>query len=274
MNSIIVATDFSKGGENASRYARKLARLNRMKLIYIHIVNLPIVDPQVSSNVVTETVDELRAEAEQKLTEMITNDKSAGVKSEFRTAFNDILGLIEEISETDKVELVVVGKTGQRTFLERILGSTAQGLINHISSPLLVIPEDFEGEILRKVSYATKLEFDEEKYIENALTWSYYSNKDLILSHISNRWGIDNQKNNERLEAINKRFKNKGYVYQSFESGSFSEGIMKFIEENEISLIFLTTQKRGFIDGIIDPSKTKALLNKLKVPAIVYSYNE
>lgn len=274
MKSIIVATDFSKGGENACSYARKLARLNDFKLIYVHIVNLPIVDPKVASSVVAETADDLREDAEKKLADLVAHDKTVEVTSEFRTAFNDIIGLINEISEEEKVELVVVGKTGQRTFFDRLLGSTAQGLINHVESPLLVIPEDFDGEILKRASYATKLEFDEEEYLENALSWSYFSNKPLILSHINKKHGLENVEFNEHLEAINLRFRKKGYVYQGFEAGSFTDGIAKFIEENQISLIFLTTQKRGLFEGIIDPSKTKALVNKLQIPVMVYSYNK
>jgi nucleotide-binding universal stress UspA family protein len=274
MKSILVATDFSKGAENAVKYAKEIAVSKSQKLIYVHIVNMPIVDPIVSSNVVAETIEELKSGSEQRLKEMTQNDKANGLNSEYRISFNDIIDLIDEIGKTEEVDLVVVGKTGHRTFLDKILGSTAQGLMNQIKQPLLVIPEEYNGPILDKLCYASKLEFNEKKYIAQALEWRSYSDNDLIIGHILEEFPLDINENEQFIASIDREFENKGYVYKNFAADFYSDGIVEFTEKEGISLLFVTTQKRGFFEGIIDPSKTKAMINKVNVPVIVFSYVE
>lgn len=274
MKSILVATDFSKGAENAVKYAKELAVAKSQKLIYIHIVNLPIVDPIVSSNVVAETIEDLKSGSEQRLLDIVQNDKMSGFNSEYRISFNDIIGLIEEIDETEDVDLVVVGKTGHRTFLDKILGSTAQGLMNQIKHPLLVIPEEYEGPILDRLCYASKLEFNEKKYLGEALEWKKYSQNDLTIAHILEEFPLDINENEQFIASIDREFGNVGYVYKNFASDFYTNGIVEFTEKEDISLLFVTTQKRGFFEGIIDPSKTKAMINKVKVPVVVFSYAE
>lgn len=274
MKSILVATDFSKGAENAVKYAKDVAKAKSQKLIYIHIVNLPIVDPIVSSNVVAETIEDLQKDALERFEKIIKKDKEEGFTSDFKVSFNDIIGLIEDIGETEDVDLVVVGKTGHRTFLDRLLGSTAQGLLNQIKYPLLVIPEEYSGAIFSKLCYASKLEFNEKKYLANALEWKKYSDNDLIIAHVIEEFPLDINSNDQFINSINSEFENKGYYFKNFAADFYTDGISEFTEKEGVSLLFATTQKRGFFEGIIDPSKTKAMITKVKVPVIVYSYSE
>lgn len=274
MKSILVATDFSNGAQNAVKYAKEIAIKKSQKLIYVHIINLPIVDPMVSSNVVAETIDDLKANSDAKFAELLAKDKEEGINSDYKVSFDDIIGLIEEIGKTEDIDLVVVGKTGHRTFLDRILGSTAQGLINQIKYPLLVVPESYSGDIFSQLSYASKLEFDEKKYIATALEWQKYSDNDLIISHIVEEFPLDINPNEQFIAGIDNTFERKGYYFKNFASDFYTDGITEFAQSENVSLLFVTTQKRGFFEGIIDPSKTKTMINKVEIPVVVFSYSE
>ncbi len=274
MKSIIVATDFSNGAENAVKYAKKIADTKSQKLVYMHVVNLPMVDPIVSSNLVAETIDTLKSDAEIKLKSLVEADKAQGINSDYRVSFDDIVTFLKTISETEDIDLVVIGKTGHRTFLDKILGSTAQNLINDIPYPLLVIPEEYNGEIFDKLAYASKLEFNEKKYIADALEWKKYSGNDLIIAHILEEFPLDINSNEQFIESINKEFGNEGYYFKNYAADFYSDGITEFTQTEGISLLFVTTQKRGFFEGIIDPSKTKIMINKATIPVVVYNYSK
>jgi len=271
MKSVLIATDFSKGAENAAGYARMLARITSRKLTYLHIVSLPVVDPMVTSTFVNETIDDLKVEAEDRLRKIVEQDKADGLTADYIISFEDI---ITTINETEDADLVVIGKTGHRTFLDRLIGSTAQGLINHITQPLLVIPEDFSGDLFHQLCYASKLEFNEKHHLAQALEWRKYSDKDLIIAHIIEDFPLDINVNEQFMASINKDFGNKGYIYKNFAADVYKKGIAEVVEKEGISLLFVTTRKRGFFEGIIDPSQTKGMINTAKIPVLVFNYDE
>lgn len=271
MNNILVATDFSNGAENAARYARHLARKKGVKLTYLHILTLPIVDPMVSSGLVSSTVDELKADAEEKLKALCHKDQEEGLDSAYIVSFEDIITALDELPEND---LLVIGKTGHRTFLDRLIGSTAQNLINEVKQPLLVIPEAYSGDPLQKMCYASRMEFNEKHHIAVALDWSALSSEDLVIAHILEDFPLDINSNEQYRASIDKDFGRKGYTYKNFSAEAYKEGIAEFIEKEGISCLFVTTRKRGFLEGIIDPSQTKGFINAAKIPVMVFNYKD
>ncbi|WP_367915298.1 universal stress protein [Leadbetterella sp. DM7] len=271
MKNILIATDFSKGAENAAGYARNLARMTSGRLTYLHIVTLPVVDPMVTTTFVNDTIDDLKAEAEDRLKRIVEEDKGQGLAADYIISFEDIISTINEAEDAD---LVVIGKTGHRTFLDRLIGSTAQNLINHIAPPLLVIPEDFSGDLFGQLCYASQMEFNEKIYLAQALNWRKYSDADLIIGHIIEDFPLDINANEQYMASIDRDFQNKGYVYKNFAADVYKKGIAEFIEKEGISLLFVTARKRGFFEGIIDPSQTRKMINDTKIPVVVFNYTE
>ena len=271
MKSILIATDFSKGAENAAGYARAMARITSRKLTYLHIVTLPVVDPMVSTSLVADTIDDLKAQAEEQLKALVAQDEKRALHSDYLISFEDI---VSTINETPDVDLVVVGKTGHRTFLDRLIGSTAQNLINHIDPPLLVVPEEFSGDIFERLCYASKLEFNEKRHLANALAWKRYSDHDLIVGHIIEDFPLDINSNEQFKASIDKDFGKKGYLYKDLAADVYKTGIRELIEKEGISLLFVTTRKRGFLEGIVDPSQTRRIINDVRIPVMVFNYAE
>lgn len=271
MNNVLVATDFSNGAENAARYARHLARKKGCKLAYFHILTLPVVDPMVNTALVSSTVDELKADAEEKLKALVQQDKEEGLTSDYLISFEDIITALDALPEND---LLVIGKTGHRTFLDRMIGSTAQNLINEVKQPLLVIPEAYSGDLLQKMCYASRMEFNEKHHIGVALEWSALSPEDLIIGHILEDFPLDINANEQYQASIDKDFDRKGYVYKNFSAEAYKEGISEFVEKEGITCLFVTARKRGFLEGIIDPSQTKGMINAAKIPVMVFNYKD
>ena len=58
------------------------------------------------------------------------------------------------------------------------------------------------------------------------------------------------------------------------ESKSFKKGINELIEAEGISLLILTTHKRGLFQGLLNPSKTKQVIKHTKVPILVFAFDE
>ncbi|MCA0363138.1 MAG: universal stress protein [Spirosomataceae bacterium] len=273
MKTILIATDFSDGSENARNYGLMLAKADGLKIRYVHAYTPPVLDPNIPVGLIEETYTETVSVIEDTLKKYVDQDKENGITSDFLISYSDINSMIDDASMDQSVDLVIVGKTGHTGFLERVIGSTAEHMINHLKSPLLVIPEEYNGDIFEHICYASELEYDEEKFIEKAIKWKAHSSNPLIISHIFEKYEINLRPDSQFINSINKNFKKSGIRIIEKSSKNFQNGIMDLIKEEKLSLLVLTTHKRGFLDGIINPSKTKSIISETKIPVLVFCFD-
>jgi nucleotide-binding universal stress UspA family protein len=251
-----------------------LAKMYGHKIKYLHAYTPPVLDPNIPVGLIEETYAETIGHFEKKLNKMVEDDKSEGFESSFKISFSDLTSLIEESDVSNSIELIIVGKTGKSGFIDKLLGSTAAHLINHIHKPLLVIPENFNGDIFDQIAYASSLEFDEEKYIEKAIKWKNNSKNNIIIAHIIEKYGLDIFPNSQFVNSINNKFKKDGINIIERKSDEFKDGIKEFIKEFGVTLLVLTSHKRGFLDGLLNPSKTKSVVGGINIPSLIFSFEK
>ena len=268
---MLVATDFSKGSENAIKYAKEIAKKNGSKITYVHAYTPPILDPNIPVGMIEETFKVTLEILEKNLKEIIEKDKTDGIESDYNLSFSDLSSVINEITDKEKVGLLVLGKTGHRTFLDKLIGSTANHVIDNIHVPMMVIPEDFSGDIFGNHGYASQLEFDEEQYIENALIFSKPTKSNLKIVHIIEENEIDLYPDQIFIKEIYEKFGNSNIEIIESKNKNLEKGLNEIIEKESINVLSLTTHKRGFLDGILNPSKTKKLIGHSKIPILVFS---
>ncbi|WP_027349215.1 universal stress protein [Halotalea alkalilenta] len=149
LNTLLFATDFSKGSAKASSIATTLAQLSGAKLYVIHVASLVDStiywqDPLLASGVDPGQLNgEIVKEAEKKLSEFVAinfqSDDENGLKDvESRVvsggvAYEIIIGEAQRVG----ADMIILGTHG-RSGLERVLvGSTAERVVR--SSPIPVL---------------------------------------------------------------------------------------------------------------------------------------
>lgn len=273
MKTILIATDFSVGSDNARVYGLEIAKKLGCSIRYIHAYSPPVLDPNIPVGLIEETYAETVNILEAKLNDFVAEDKSTGIESDYLISYSDINSMVEDASENREIELILVGKTGHTGFLDKVIGSTAVHLISHMKAPLLIIPEEFKGDIFEKVCYASELEYDEETFIEKALDWSRLSKNQLVIGHIFEKYEMDLHPNSQFVHSINEKFKKYGVRILEKAGKNFHSGIVEMITEEKVSILVLTTHKRGFLDGLLNPSKTKGIVSDTKIPVLVLSFD-
>ncbi len=274
MKTIVVAFDFSNGSINALNHAKKMAKVMDHKLVIVHSYSPPILDPNVPVGLIEETFRDTVKILEEKLKNEIDLAKKEGLDAEFKLAFSDLSSILNDICSSEAVNFVVVGKTGDQGLIETLIGSTASHLIDNVEAPLLVIPENYESTIFGKLGYASQLEYDEEEYIQKALDFAKFSTHNLELVHIQESEDLNIYPDEQFLDSILKKFKKDKLTIIQKESKSFKRGINELIQSEGISLLVLTTHKRGLFQGILNPSKTKQVIKHTKIPILVYTFDE
>ena len=276
MKHILVATDFSEGAQNAIMHARKLAKVFNASLIYFH-AHFPVVptnylDPNgIYLSMPEVDMQEVIKGLKHSLQAYVKADAAEGIKSESIIEVGDITSAIHSIEEKIDLDLVIVGKTANANFLDKLLGSTAKSLAHDLHVPLLIIPSNYTEDLLHKVLYATQLEFDEIPFIKKANQWAKKGPHKLTLAHLNEKFETDLIPNHQFLEEIKEAMKGEHLHYVNADASSFKEGLLTLLKEQGTSLICLTTHKRNIITQLVSPSKTREAIEFIPIPTLVFN---
>lgn len=273
MKTIVAAIDFSKGSTNALEHSKKMAKIMNTKITLVHSYSPPLLDPNIPIGIIEETYNDTIKIIENKLKVEIEKISNEGVKAEYKLSFSDLSSVLNDVCSNEDVEFIVVGKTGHTSLLDNIIGSTANHLIDNVHVPLLVIPENFESDIFSKLCYASQLEYNEEKYIENTVEIAKFSKNNLHIVHINASSELNINPDEQFLETITERFEKDKIEIIQIESKSFKLGIGQLVNDEHISMLILTTHKRGILDGILNPSSTKRIIKDTQIPILVFSFD-
>lgn len=276
MKHILVATDFSEGSENAIQHARKLAKAFKASLIYFH-AHFPVVptnylDPNgIYLSMPEVDMQEVLSGLKHSLAANVKADEAQGIHSEAIVEVGDITSSLHAMEEKIDLDLVIVGKTANANFLDKLLGSTAKSLAHDLHVPLLIIPSNFTNDLLHKVLYASQLEFDEIPYVKKANQWAKKGPHKLTLAHLDEEFETDLIPNHQFIADIKEAMKGEHVHYVNADAVSFKDGMLKLLKDQEASLVCMTTHKRNIITQLVSPSKTREAIEFIPIPTLVFN---
>jgi nucleotide-binding universal stress UspA family protein len=173
---VLVATDFSSGGERAVERAARLVSSGSV-LTVLHVL-APIPKKTRKVGIADAARQELRrARAAAIQTVRAIGARSAKVR--MKLARGNVAGEILHHTRSTKADLVVIGRSGGRRFKRLLLGSTAERVVRECGIPVLVVGRanprpyrhplvavDFSKASKRALSLARALQHPEEHEVE------------------------------------------------------------------------------------------------------------
>lgn len=271
---IILATDFSKASEIAEKYALEWSKKFIAELHLIHCFTLPIVDPMMPVGYIDIDYKPIMESLEQKLANKERQFQENGVSTHTHLFPGDLLfGINEVIKEIGKDDtFLILGKSSKYDFLDNILGSTSVSLLNNLEIPVLVIPEDCNPKLPKRVSYATELEYDEKPMLQKSSELCKILHADFNLCHITLDYEMDIVPDGIFIEEIKNITNNQNIHIEFIKADSLREGIQSFITTEKSDLLILTSHKRNFFDQLIAPSNSKKILENIQIPMLIFHF--
>jgi nucleotide-binding universal stress UspA family protein len=253
LDNILVATDFSEVSNNSLEYAMALAKKHRAKINVVHVV-APL-GPAMEAPLYDVLERERKIGAEQ-LAGTKKSVEHEKIPCETFLRFGDAASVVDEITSSKHINLIVLGTHGA-TGVERLaLGSTAEEIFRHAKCPVLTVgPQvprisrnpvcivnvlfatDFGSESMRAVPYVVSLAQDFQAFT--------------YLTHIlaNEKKGRAADKTRERqvkleLKALmpDKR-ENRSIPSYSERKEDTVENILKLAKEKKADLIVLGARK-------------------------------
>ncbi|MEM9187573.1 MAG: universal stress protein [Myxococcota bacterium] len=286
---ILCATDLATSGQEACQLAGRLAELFQAELILVHATDTTDWAPPTgpSSAAIAAMQEQLQganASAQKALHAQRASFEERGIRVRCHLQHGRPWSAILEAAKQDEASLIVVGARPreERSLLDRVIGSTAERVVRHATSDVLVTtgdgPADWKGaKIVVAVDFSgTSLRaLDIAVHASNALTGS------LHLLHIAPdplepEMGPEKYKETQArlksetedaLRALLKERGAEGNGYCRF--GSPGPVVADLTAEIDADMIVLGSRGQSRFRGIMLGSTTERVLRRATIPVWV-----
>ena len=284
---ILVPVDFSQNSEIACKMAYNIANRLKIKLIFMHSFINPIIHSMPFSDVYSydssllTKMEYAEEEANKRFQDFISRMADEIGKENWKSVSPEYIiksGYAEEdiiaFAHKYHTQLIVMGG-GSKIDSAGTLGSVVADVMYNARVPVLVVPEDMPEQLLEKISkvlYATN--FDEKDFvaIDKLMSLLKPFNIKLICAHVGQPKGDgwDLARLEGMKDVLHNKYRNAEFECKLIVGNDILIALDKFIAEEKIGLLSLTTHKRNMIARLFNPSLAKKMLFHSRTPLLIF----
>ncbi len=268
MKTILIATDFSATAFNAATYAADMAQVIDANLLLFHSYQVPVTYSEVP---VAINFADLQKNAESRL-ELIKSDLLAwtGNRIEIDTEVHEgpFFNELKTTCEKWQPYAVIMGSQGT-TAAERLLfGGHTVHAMQHLEWPLITVPPEVHFSAVKKIGLAC----DFDKVVETIpvdevkmLVHDFNAELHVINTGKRTEFNPDIVFESGLLEEMIGSLKPQ---YHFITAGNTDQGIMDFVEKNNIDLLLVLPKRHGILQKLLHRSITKRFVLHSHVPVM------
>jgi len=273
MKTILVLTDFSKKAENAALFALRIAEKTHANIILYNSLEIfEPVDAVESSSWVYEHSEVIRAEsliALRSLQANLAGRHAPGTLEPEISLLNEIgydLGAnANQLVREKNIDLVVMGIRGDNTTSHIFNGSDASDILDHVSCPVLFVPESGSFDNFKTIVFANDLKKDYEKPISFLVGIARTGNSQIILTHL----GEYENKAYKCLNLIKNTLAYSNVTSRLFPLENMGEQLRKFALSVKAGLVVFIHHKDDKFENFFYGSESKGMLNHNDTPLLI-----
>lgn len=261
--NILLPTDFSENADKATEIAFRLANQTEGKVTILHAYDLPYSDRSMTTSlleVMKENAETNMAEFEEK----IKADYGSNFDTQVR--LGNPIRLIHEVSDTDAIDLVVMGTKGASGLEEILIGSNAASVIQNTNKPVLVIPPQASLGSIRKIVFASDLDPNvKSQPLMRLRDFALANNARIDIVHVQGEKApISGSRDFYRSELDGVELEFTILHNENVEKAITDEAI-----KEKADIVAAITRRYGFFEGLFHRSVTSRLAYHSTLPLLV-----
>jgi nucleotide-binding universal stress UspA family protein len=135
ISTVLLATDLSMASDQATSHAIDLAASIDARLLVVNVI-----DPNANvSGGRGSRIDQLRADREPRLLEVVESARAWGVETTYLLWTGEPGRSIVAAAEAERADMIVVGTRGLARAGRWLLGSVSDHVVHHANCPVLVV---------------------------------------------------------------------------------------------------------------------------------------
>lgn len=284
MKTILTLTDFSKRAGSAAEYAAYMASKNKATLILCHAIELaseladavelnwPIADHLVEKR--EETISKLQDLKSRllNLSPLHSNDFKPDIEciADFGS-LNEVAG---NIINTNLVDLVVIGSHKSNGLARFFFGSHTHTVLDKITCPVLLVPENLSYRGINCIAYATDLSFDNSKVINYLISMAKAFNASVSVNHISPfEFPVTEAEQAMRL-SLKKHLSSfdPPVFYHNIKGYNIKTSLLEIAGSGRADILALVHKRYDLFERLFHASISKQLADSTTVPLLVLPY--
>ena len=264
MKKIIVAVDFSSNSINALKQAVKLAKHMDAKIHVVHAyLAIRRADTMINVNRLLKEEAEKQMEA---IIEKLDIPEEISVKT--KALKGDPVQAIEKYCHKIGAELIIVGTQGEQNDPEVFLGPVSGGLVKQTEIPILIIPNNYEINEIKKILFTLKsMVIKDSNQLFPLKFFIRKFNAQLQILQIRTP-----DTTPEDLEISNK-IKKLDAPIDYIEAENIYQGITNYVTDSEVDLVCVMRRRRKFLELLFTRSLTKKDKFNSTIPMLILQGN-
>ena len=279
MKRILVPTDFSKTSQIAMETARDIALKVKGELLLLHVVEEASGD---SYNVEGEAAFNANAEerlftlklierARKLLQKQADDPKLSGIKVKTLLRLGTPFHGMQTIIAEQKVDLVVMGTSGQTELDQMLIGSNTEKVVRHAHCPVLTVHKKPANADFKNIVYATSLNADEEIFSRIVRSLQQLYEATIHLVYVNTPGNFQREVVVRKyMQDFAKRLQLKNFTIHVFSDRTEEEGIIYFAEQVNADLITMATHGRTGFAHVISGSIAEEVVSHSRRPVLTY----
>jgi nucleotide-binding universal stress UspA family protein len=285
--NILVPVDFSIHSEKACKMAVNIAEKLKSKIILMHcyinpvIHSIPFSDIYAYDSTLLSKMEYSEENANTQFQKFVTKVANEIGKEKWKSLSPEYIiksGYPEDdilaFANKHHTELIIMGSGGKNAPYGT-LGSIAADIMYSAALPVLIVPEKTPEKVLDKFSnvlYATN--FDEKDFTSLDKLMRILKPFDIKLKcvHVGQPHGDgwDMARLEGMKDVLYKKYKNHEFQCHLILGKDIPGSLEKFIQEEKVDIISLTTHKRNMITRLFNPSLAKRMVFHTNTPLLVF----
>lgn len=268
IKNITVAVDFSTPALNAYRYAQGLAETLNATLTVVTV-------KEVFKNTSVSIQDDeaLNSDIKELITEKDLATDTLMVKSEVNTKIlkGDPVDVLTELSSEADTDLIVMGTTGSKDLLTKVIGSVSQKVANKAHCPVILVPRGAKWAPIEQIMYASNYDSISPRVIHEIADFAIKIKADVHFVNVKNYDPVFEIKQNE-VSWINLFDSVDSDLYFETETiygNNTVDELKKYCEEKSINMMAFVSKHRNFWENIIHQSVTENMVLSTTIPIMV-----
>ncbi len=242
MTNLLFPTDFSTSNAVALDWVRLFAQKTGATITVLHVYQPMLPDstfPSIGhSGVGMMASQEIEDISRQRLSEMASTLEAEGLRVVADWRIGSVEDTILDAARDHSADLIVMGRSDLSTFFDRLAGSAVTDVTGEARCPVLIVPVNEEGQAIRPAQVQTVAYAMQAETTRAQVEFQTESLVDAF---------------DAKLEVLTEE---------------------QFDNAHPDLIVMELHPKAGFLDGILHPNYTNALIEKSDVPLLVYHKKE
>jgi len=269
MKTILVPTDFSANADNALNFAIELSKKMKSKIILLNVFDIKYASGYVSFDSTAAEIKEARNESEKKLKVLATRVKAEGVSCQTRSEYELIVDSILEVSDKEKVDLIVIGTKGASNLPQGIIGTNTAAVIEKAECPVFAVPENCHFHKLQNIVMATDYHEGDFTLLKKIIDLFKPFKAHISLLHVSDN---SEQYSKDMMEVFAQKASEKSGLnsisHTVLPPGNVEDQLEMYILQRSIDLLVVSPQHHNFFSRLFGTSLSRKLAYHTHTPLL------